>query len=142
MLALPAIDPGLATFYDRTIESQIDRDSPFSVWGQDELLEWLQTMVKAFAVGLAVLVAFVPRAALAAAGRALSAAVLIAVQLTAEHWFYLYIPWFFGLAIMGLVASTGGEWRTGPQGTYGGAEPAPARSTPPGRRRGPRRPRR
>ncbi len=37
MLALPAIDPGLATFYDRTVKSQIDRTSPFSVWGQDQL---------------------------------------------------------------------------------------------------------
>ena len=34
---------------------------------------------------------------------ALSAAILIAVQLTAEHWFYLYIPWFLGLAVTGLV---------------------------------------
>ena len=53
MLALPAIDPGLATFYDRTVKSQVDRTSPFSIWGQDHSLEWLQTVVKAFAVGLA-----------------------------------------------------------------------------------------
>ena len=50
MLALPAVDPGLATFYDRTIHSQIDRDSPFSVWGQDPSLGWLKTAVQAFAV--------------------------------------------------------------------------------------------
>jgi hypothetical protein len=103
MLALPAIDPGLATFYDRTVKSQINRDSPFSIWGQDHSLEWLQTLVKAFAVGLAVLVAFVPRRRSVPQIAALSAAVLIAVELTAEHWFYLYIPWFFGLAITGLV---------------------------------------
>ena len=34
MLALPAIEPGLATFHERTIESQLDRSSPFSIWGQ------------------------------------------------------------------------------------------------------------
>ena len=34
MLAHPAIDPGLATFWERTVESQLDRSSPFSVWGQ------------------------------------------------------------------------------------------------------------
>ncbi len=124
MLALPAIDPGLATFYDRTVESQIDRESPFSVWGQEGSLEWLQALVKAFAVGLALLVAFVPRRRSLPQVAALSAAVLIAVQLTAEHWFYLYIPWFFGLAVTGLVAP----------------EPGPARSSRPGRRRGPRRP--
>jgi hypothetical protein len=103
MLALPAIDPGLATFYDRTVKSQINRDSPFSIWGQDHSLEWLQTLVKACALGLAVLVAFIPRRRSVPQIAALSAAVLIAVQLTAEHWFYLYIPWFFGLAITGLV---------------------------------------
>ena len=30
----PAIDPGLHTFYDRTIAYQAGRDSPFSIWGQ------------------------------------------------------------------------------------------------------------
>ena len=103
MLALPAIDPGLASFYDRTVKSQVNRTSPFSIWGQDHSLEWLQTVVKAFAVGLALLVAFVPRRRTLPQIAALAAAVLIAVQLTAEHWFYLYIPWFFGLAITGLV---------------------------------------
>jgi len=106
MLALPAVDPGLATFYDRTIRSQIDRTSPFSIWGQDPSLEWLQTAVKIFAIGLAVLVAFVPRRRSLAQVAALAAAVIIAVELTADHWFYLYIPWFFGLALAGLVAAT------------------------------------
>jgi hypothetical protein len=106
MLILPALDPGLGTFYDRTIKSQIDRTSPFSIWGQDHSLEWLQTAFKVFAVGLAVLVAFVPRRRSLAQIAALAAAVIIAVELTAEHWFYLYIPWFFGLALAGLTAAT------------------------------------
>ncbi len=105
MLALPAIDPGLATFYDRTLKSQIDRTSPFSVWGQDPSLEWLQTAVKAFAVGLAILVAFVPRRRSPPQIAALAAAVVIAVELAAEHWFYLYIPWFFALALPALAFS-------------------------------------
>ncbi len=106
MVALPAVDPGLGTFYDRTIKSQIDRSSPFSIWGQDHSLEWLQTAVKILAIALALLVAFVPRRRSLAQVAALSAAVIIAVELTAEHWFYLYIPWFFGLALAGLVAAT------------------------------------
>jgi len=105
MLALPAVDPGLATFYDRTIKSQLDRSSPFSIWGQDGSLEWVQTVVKAFAVGLAVLVAFVPRRRSLYQVGALAAAVTIAVQLTAEHWFYLYVPWFFGLVLCALAGS-------------------------------------
>jgi hypothetical protein len=106
MLALPAVDPGLATFYDRTIKSQIDRSSPFSVWGQDHSLEWLQTLVKALTVGLAILVAFLPRRRSLVQIAALAAAVIIAVELTAEHWFYLYIPWFFGLALPAVAVST------------------------------------
>ena len=106
MLILPAVDPGLATFYDRTIKSQIDRTSPFSIWGQESSLEWLQTVVEAFAVGLALLVAFLPRRRSLAQVAALAAAVMIAVELTADHWFYLYIPWFFGLALAGLTAET------------------------------------
>jgi len=131
MLALPAIEPGLATFYDRTVESQLDRTSPFSIWGQERSLEWLQTVLKAFAVLLALLVAIVPPRRSLPQVAALAAAVLIAVQLTAEHWFYLYIPWFFGLAITGLVR---GQDQPAPG-------PPPARLTLPGRRRGPRPPR-
>jgi hypothetical protein len=105
MLVYPTIDPGLATFWDRTLESQIDRTSPFSIWGQEGSLEWLQTLLKAFAIGLAVLVAFIPRRRSLAQIAALGAAVLIAVQLTAEHWFYLYIPWFLPLLLAALVAT-------------------------------------
>ena len=33
---------------------------------------------------------------------ALGAAVMIAVQLTAEHWFYLYIVWFLPMLLLAL----------------------------------------
>ncbi len=107
MLILPALDPGLSGFYDRTVKSQIDRTSPFSIWGQDHSLEWLQTAVKAFAVGLALAVAFVPHRRSLVQVAALAAAVVIAVELTAEHWFYLYIPWFVGLVLPAIAASPG-----------------------------------
>jgi hypothetical protein len=29
--------------------------------------------------------------------------VMIALQITAEHWFYLYIVWFFPLAVAALA---------------------------------------
>jgi Glycosyltransferase family 87 len=103
-LAYPAIDSGLATFWDRTVESQIDRASPFSIWGQEESLGWLQSVVRALAIGLAVLVAFVPRRRSLPQLAALGAAVLIAVQLSADHWFYLYIPWFLPLLFPALTA--------------------------------------
>ena len=105
MLILPVLDPGLSGFYDRTVKSQIDRTSPFSIWGQDHSLEWLQTAVKALAVGLALAVAFVPRRRSLVQVAALAAAVMIAVELTAEHWFYLYIPWFAALVLPALAFS-------------------------------------
>ena len=37
------------------------------------------------------------------------AAVIIAEQLGIEHWFYLYIPWFFGLVIVALFGRLSGE---------------------------------
>ena len=33
------------------------------------------------------------------------AAVIIAVQLGIDHWFYLYIPWFAGLVLLALLGS-------------------------------------
>jgi hypothetical protein len=102
MLAHPAIDPGLATFWDRTLGSQLDRSSPFSVWGQEPGLEWLQTAIWTAAAALAGFVAFVPRARSLAQVAALGAAVLVAAQLAVDHWFYLYIPWFLPLLLAAL----------------------------------------
>ena len=88
------LDSGLATFFERTIQNQVDRDSPFSVWGQVPGLDWLQVAAQVGAAALAVLVAFLPRRRTLPQIAALAAAVLIAAQLTADHWFYLYIVWF------------------------------------------------
>lgn len=97
------IDPGLSTFWDRTIANQAGRESPFSVWGQADL-GFLHTLVKGAAVGLALLVAFVPKRRDPVTVAALGAAVLIALQLTVEHWFYLYIPWFLPFLFVALLA--------------------------------------
>jgi hypothetical protein len=97
------LDPGLATFFDRTIANQVDRASPFSVWGQTPSLDWLQVVVQAAAVALAILVAFVPRRRTLPQIAALAAAVMIAAQITADHWFYLYIVWFLGPALIALL---------------------------------------
>jgi hypothetical protein len=103
MLAHPAIDPGLATFWDRTVSSQLDRSSPFSIWGQAEGIGWLRTVTIALAVGLAVAVAFIPGRRSIAQIAALAAAVLLAIELTAEHWFYLYITWFLPAVLIALA---------------------------------------
>ncbi len=103
MLAHPAIDPGLATFWERTVQSQVERDSPFSIWGLETSLRWLQLVVIVLTAGFALALAFVPRRRTIAGVAALTAAVLIAVELGADHWFYLYIPWFFGMVMIALT---------------------------------------
>jgi Peptidase propeptide and YPEB domain len=99
------LDPGLSTFWHRTIGEQGGRDSPFSIWGQDHSLGWLQAAVKAAVVGLAVLVAFRPRRRDLVTVAALGAAVVIGMELTVDHWFYLYIPWFLPFLLIALLAT-------------------------------------
>jgi hypothetical protein len=98
-------DGGLRELYDRTIGYQAGRGSPFSVWGQVDSLDWLQTVVKLAAVGLALAVAFVPRRADERQVAALGAAVLIAVQLTVSHWFYLYVVWFAPFVLVAMLGA-------------------------------------
>jgi hypothetical protein len=95
-------DGGLRELYDRTIGYQASRPSPFSIWGQVDSLDWLQTALKVAAAGLALLVAFVPRRIDLRQTAALGAAVLIAIQLVATHWFYLYVVWFVPFVLVAL----------------------------------------
>lgn len=109
VLALPVLlylpNGGLREFYDTTIGFQLGRPSPFSLWGQHEGLAWLQDIVKVAAIGLAVAVGFLPRGRRDPAQvAALGAAVLIAVQLPAVHWFYFYVAWFMPFVLMALFA--------------------------------------
>ncbi len=52
---------------------------------------------------LAVTLALVPRRPDLVGLAAACAAVMIATQLGIDHWFYLYIPWFFPLAMIALL---------------------------------------
>jgi hypothetical protein len=114
LLYLP--DGGLREFYDTTIGFQMGRNSPFSPWGLEPSLVWLQEALKVGAVLLAAAVAFVPgRRDLRQVG-ALGAAVLIAVQLPAAHWFYFYIVWFTPLVLLaslGAYRGTAAGWTDG-----------------------------
>ena len=122
---LPAIlqgEPRL--FYDRTLGFQASRDAPFSVWG---LWGWpgaLRALVQAAALLFAVAVAFVPRRRDVIGTAALAGAVLIALQLGATYWFYLYVVWFFPLALVALIGRDAEPTRPSPPA------PAAARSHP------------
>jgi hypothetical protein len=103
LLIWPAIDPGLGTVWERTIDYQAQRDSPFSLWGQVGGLEPLRVFILAVTAGLAIAFAFWPRQKTLPQVAALGAALLIGLQLTAQHWFYLYIVWFFPLLLVAMA---------------------------------------
>jgi hypothetical protein len=113
--AIPALaHDSLHTIYERTLIYQSHRESPFSIWGLYGIaptggpaaVPWLsgvQVAVEVAAVVFAAPLALLPRRADLVGLAACAAAVLIAVQLGIDHWFYLYIPWFFGLVMLALL---------------------------------------
>jgi hypothetical protein len=92
-------DGGLRELYDTTIGFQLGRGSPFSLWALHPSLDWLQTLLKVAAVALAAALFFVPRERSPRQVVALAAAVMIAVQLPATHWFYFYLAWIAPLVL-------------------------------------------
>jgi hypothetical protein len=130
LASIPALShDSLHTIYERTFAYQSDRASPFSVWGLYGGLGGWETAVQIAAVALAVLLAVIPRRADVVGLAAACAVVVIALQLGIEHWFYLYIPWFFPLVLIALLGRYEAPLRRGE------AQPAwasePARSSPP-----------
>ncbi len=104
IVSIPAIThDSLHTIYERTLEYQANRGSPFSVWGLYGGLHGVQTAVQVAAVLLALALAVLPRRPGVVGLAAACAAIVIAVQLGVEHWFYLYIPWFFPLVMIALL---------------------------------------
>jgi hypothetical protein len=109
VVSIPALShDSLHTIYERTIVYQSNRGSPFSVWGLYGL-QGPEALVELAAVLLAIALAVLggwgftrpDLVGLAAA----CAAVIIAEQLGIEHWFYLYIPWFFPLVMLALFGA-------------------------------------
>ncbi len=120
---IPALShDSLSEIYRRTIEYQSERDSPFSVWGLYGL-HGLEHVAEGLAVALALVLALIPRRGDTVGLAAGCAAILIAVQLGIEHWFYLYIPWFFPLVMIALLGRS-----ALPLSRYPDAASAPARS--------------
>jgi Glycosyltransferase family 87 len=113
LVTIPLLpDGGFRELYDRSLGYQASRGSPFSVWGQAPSLDFLQTVTKVAAVSLAAAFFFVPRRRSTAQLAALGAVLLIAVQVTANHWFYPYAVWFAPLVLITVFAQ-----RRGPEPT-------------------------
>ena len=110
LLLEPDLWDAIRAFWDRTIGFQAGRDSPFSLWGWGQYhaqgipdLGFLQPVLAVLAVVLAVAAAFVPREKGPIELAALTAAILIAFQLSLTHWFYLYLPWFLPFVLLWLL---------------------------------------
>ncbi len=111
LLLEPALPAALETFWDRTLGFQLGRDSPFSIWGWGQYrasgipdLASLQTVVQVATIVLAGVVATVPREKGPLELAALTAAVLLAIELSLTHWFYLYLPWVLPFVLLALFA--------------------------------------
>jgi hypothetical protein len=98
-------------FYDRTVQFQIGRSSPFSIWDWRQYhakglpdLHLIQRVLEVLLVIGALLLAVFPRYRSPLRLAALTAAVLIGFELVLTHWFYLYLPWFFPFVVLALVA--------------------------------------
>lgn len=133
VLLWPTLNPGLHTFYDRTIATQAGRDSPFSIWGQAPSLEPIRIALLALTAAASLAFAFIPRNKSLFQLAALSAALLILLQLTLHHWFYLYIVWFYPLLLIALAASPAGTSRPGPARSRRQEPPSPKRPPQPSR---------
>ena len=110
LLFEPDLGHALRTFWDRTIGFQLNRESPFSLWGWGQYdaagipdLGWLRIALQPLVVALALATAIRPRHRGPLELAALTAAVLIGAQLVLTHWFYLYLPWVLPFVVLAFV---------------------------------------
>jgi hypothetical protein len=99
------------TFYDRTLKTQITRESPFSLWDWAQYhargipdLHVVQWVLEGLLVLGAIAAAFFPSRKSPLQLAALTGALLIAFELVLTHWFYLYIPWFLPFVAFAVIA--------------------------------------
>lgn len=95
---------GVREFWDCTLGFQLSRPADFSPWGMVDGLAWLQKPLLVVALLFAVAVAADPRERTLGQVAALAAAVTIALQLPAGHWFFMYVVWFAPFALIALLA--------------------------------------
>jgi Glycosyltransferase family 87 len=103
-IALYLPSGGIREFYDHTLGYQFSRGDVFSPWALHPGLKPLQTVLEVAALLFALAVAIVPRERSLGRICALAAAVTIAIQLPAIHWFYYYIMWFMPFVLVATLA--------------------------------------
>jgi hypothetical protein len=110
LLLEPSVVDAARTFGERTFGFQLDRESPFSLWGWGQYraegipdLAAVQRFLQVGVVTLAFAVAVIPRRKGPLELAALTAAVLLAFELVLTHWFYLYLPWVLPFVLLALL---------------------------------------
>jgi hypothetical protein len=98
-------------FWDRTISWQVDRPSPFSLWGWGQYharglpdLHLVQRALQVLLVAGALLLWRWPRRRSALQLAAFTGVLLVGFELVLTHWFYLYLPWFFPFVAVAVLA--------------------------------------
>ena len=98
-------------FWDRTIPTQVGRESPFSVWDWRQYharglpnLQIPQIVLEVALVAGAVALWWWPRRRSILQFAAFTAALLVGFEIVLTHWFYLYLPWFFPFVAFALLA--------------------------------------
>ena len=110
-------------FYDRTVDFQIGRDSPFSLWDWGQYharglpgLTAVQHVLQALLVAGALALGWWPRLRSPLRMAAFTAVLLIGFEIVLTHWSYLYLPWFFPFVALALIApAPGAPPRTPPE---------------------------
>lgn len=101
-------DGSLSLFWERSVKWQMGRESPFSIWGQyPQRLADIQAVGQYLLAGLALGSYIWPPRKTMVQVAACSAALIVGFQIMQTHWFYLYIPWFFPLALVAFLTGPG-----------------------------------
>ncbi len=95
---------GLSEFYDHTLGFQFTRIDVFSPWALHPGLAPVKTALELVALVFAVGIALNRRERSMVQVCALAAAVTIAVELPAIHWFYFYVIWFLPFTLVAGLA--------------------------------------
>jgi hypothetical protein len=129
LLFEPSLVDAVRTFFDRTVDYQFGRDSPFSPWDWGQYhakgipdLSAIQVALQIGLIALAGIAAVLPARKGPLELAALSAAILVGFELTLTHWSYLYIPWFLPFALLALMLPRRREVRNRPRPPVAEAE--------------------
>jgi hypothetical protein len=93
---------GVNQFIDLVARSETGRQAIFSIWGLHPSLEWLKLTARVLMIALGIALFFFPRERSVTTLAAAAAALIIAQELSLEHWYYLYASWFTAFVLIAL----------------------------------------